>query len=194
MAVRVVSRFYPTYADAVQAVADLNAAGVPNRDISLIESEDDARLPPGVANDAAQPPAVTGATLGAGIGGGIGVLIGIGAIPLPWLKPVVALGWLPATLIGAAIGAVIGAMIGVVTRLGVTNRQAHSFAAGLRRGEHLVMVYVQEDQVAQTEAVMARIYTPTPMFEAPLARAPEMSLADERAAIYREEERIQRGG
>ena len=56
MALRMVSRFYVTYADAVQAVADLGAVGIPDADISLIESEDDARLPADVAKDAAQPP------------------------------------------------------------------------------------------------------------------------------------------
>ena len=192
MALRVVSRFYPTYAEAVQAVADLTIARVPNADISLIESEDDARLPPGVSADAAQAPAITGATIGAGIGGGLGVLVGVGAIAIPVLEPVAALGWLLSTLIGTVIGALLGAAVGAVTQLGVTNWQAHSFAQGLRRGDHLVMVRVEEHQVAETEAMMARTYAHVPPMEAPLPPQPELTLADERAAIFREEERIQR--
>ena len=130
MAARMVSRFFVTYPDAAQAVADLTAAGIPDVDISLIQSEEDARLPPDVAMDAAQAPAVTGAKLGAGIGGGIGVLFGVGAVSIPLFDPVVQLGWVLPTIICALLGAAAGAVFGVATRLGVTNQQAHS----LRRG------------------------------------------------------------
>jgi hypothetical protein len=192
MALRMVSRFYISYPDAVQAVADLVAAGIADADISLIESEDDARLPPDVAKDAAQPPAVTGATLGGGIGGGLGVLVGVGAISFPFLDPIADLGWLAPTLIGAVIGVVIGAGIGVVTKMGVVSRQAHSFAAGLQRGEHLVMVRVDEGRVAQIEAIMARTYAQAAPAAAP---APALTPPEQtREAIHREEERIQYSG
>jgi len=191
MALRMVSRFYISYADAGQAVADLVAAGIADADISLIESEDDARLPPDVAKDSAQPPAVTGATLGGGIGGGLGVLVGVGAISFPFLDPIADLGWLAPTLIGAVIGVVIGAGIGVVTKMGVVSRQAHSFAAGLQRGEHLVMVRVDESRVAQIEAIMARSYVQAAPAALPLA---PLSPEQTREAIHREEERIQYSG
>jgi hypothetical protein len=191
MALRMVSRFYVTYPDAVQTVADLTAAGVADADISLIESEDDARLPPDVAVDAAQPPAVTGATLGVGIGGGLGALVGVGAISAPFLDPLVAFGWLVPTLLGAVVGAGLGAVIGIVTKLGVTTRQSHSFAAGLQRGEHLVMVRVEESRVPLIEAVLARTHVPEPVVEAPLPTAPDLTLWETREVIYRDEERIQ---
>jgi hypothetical protein len=190
MALRMVSRFYITYADAVQAVADLVAAGVADADISLIESEDDARLPPDVAKDSAQSPAIAGATVGGGIGGGLGVLVGVGAISFPFLDPIAELGWLVPTTIGAVIGIAIGAGIGIVTKLGVVNRQAHSFAAGLQRGEHLVMVRVDESRVPQIEAIMARTHIPAPPVALPPAEPP-MSLDETREAIHRDEERIQ---
>jgi hypothetical protein len=193
MALRMVSRFYVTYVDAVRAMADLTAAGIPESDISLIESEDDARLPADVAKDAAQPPAVAGATLGAGIGGGIGVLVGIGAISFPFLDPIAALNWLVPTVIGAIIGAGIGALVGVVTKMGVRSGQAHSFAAGLQRGEHLVMVRVDESRVPQVEAVLARTVVVS-QAEAPVPPQPAMTLAETREAIHRDEARIQYSG
>jgi hypothetical protein len=190
MAVRMVSRFYRTYADAVQAVADLVAAGVADADISLIESEDDARLPPDVSKDAAQTPAVAGATLGGGIGGGLGALVGVGAISFPFLDPIAEWGWLVPTLIGAIIGGAIGAGIGAVTKMGVVNHQAHSFAAGLQRGEHLVMVRVDEVRVPQIEAILARTHMLTPPVALPPTEPPP-TLEQTREAIYRDEERIQ---
>ncbi len=48
------------------------------------------------------------------------------------------------TLTFAGIGAAVGAVLGAVTRLGVTNRKAHTIAEGLTRGQHLVVVRVDE--------------------------------------------------
>jgi len=190
MAVRMVSRFYVNYADAVQAVADLTAAGISDADISVIESEDDARLPKDVANDAAQPPASTGAKLGAGVGGGIGVLFGVGAVSIPLFDPIVHLGWLAPTLCGAVLGAGIGALVGMATKMGVTSRQAHSFAEGLQRGEHLVMVRADESRVVEVETILARTQ-PGTASEAPLPPQPVQSAEQAREAIIRDEQRIQ---
>lgn len=190
MAVRVVSRFYLTFPDAVQAVADLTVSGVREADISLIESEDDARLPPEVSADSAQSPAASGATLGGGIGGGLGVLIGVGAIDFPVLEPIASLGWLLPTIIGTVIGAAIGAALGIVTRFGIVNRQAHSFASGLQRGEHLVMVRVDETAVAKTEAILANTHRQAAV-EAPLPPHAVLTLDQTRDRTRQAEERIQ---
>lgn len=154
MAQRVVDHFYPTYAEAVQVVADLTAQGIPATDINLIDSKSDPRLPSEVVEDTAQNPAGTGATLGTAIGGCLGALVGVGAVTVPMLDPLVQAGWLVPTITGAGIGAIIGAIIGSVTRMGVTNRRAHSIAYGLTRGQHLVVVRVDEAYAAQVEAVL----------------------------------------
>ena len=156
MAQRVIDHFYPTYAEAVQVVADLTAQGVPAADINLIESESDPRLPAEVADDTAQNPAGTGASLGTAIGGCLGALVGVGAVTIPLLDPLVQAGWVVPTVTGAGIGAVIGAVVGAVTRAGVTNRKAHTIAAGLTRGQHLVVVRVDEAYAAQVEALLAQ--------------------------------------
>ena len=195
MAARMVSRFFVTYPDAAQAVADLTAAGIPAADISLIQSEEDARLPPDVALDAAQAPAVTGATLGAGIGGGIGVLFGVGAIAIPVFDPVVQFGWLAPTLIGALLGAGAGALFGIATRLGVTNQQAHAFAEGLQRGEYLVMVRADESRAGSIQQVMARTQArraaEAPALDAALPDGPDETPEDPTEAMGRTEARIQ---
>lgn len=183
MAVRMVSRFYLTYVGAVQAIADLAAAGAPQADISLIESEDDARLPPDVAADAAQSPASTGAKLGGGIGGGLGALVGVEAIAVPGLDPA-ALGWFAPILAGAGVGAALGAVVGVATRMGTTTPQAHSFAAGLRRGEFLVMVRARDGEAAKFEAILARAPESLP----PEAAQPPVD-GEQPPAIPRDEQR-----
>ncbi|MEJ1976043.1 MAG: DUF1269 domain-containing protein [Acetobacteraceae bacterium] len=178
MAQTTISHLYPFYDEAVQAVADLQAAGVPATDIDLIESEADARLPAAVAEDAAQPPAATGATIGAGIGGGLGALIGIGAISVSFLQPLAQTGWLVPTVIGAAIGAGIGALIGLVTKVGVTSQHAHSVAEGLQRGQCLVMVRLDESVAAQAEALLRRARA------VPLAAPPSGTVGGEAEAVW----------
>ena len=154
MAQRIIDHFYPTYADAVQVVADLTALGVPAADISVIDNESDPRLPTEVADDTAQNPAGTGATLGTVFGGCFGALLGVGAITIPILDPLVQAGWVVPTVTFAGVGAIIGAIVGAITRLGVTNRKAHTIAEGLTRGQHLVVVRIDEAHAAQVEAVL----------------------------------------
>jgi hypothetical protein len=197
MAQRTIDHFYRTYEEAVQVVADLTAMGVPAADISLIESESDPRLPSEVAEDAAQNPAGTGATMGAVVGGGIGVLDGVGAITIPYTEGLVQTGWVLPMLAFAGVGAIIGAVLGAVTRVGVTNRKAHVLASGLQRGQYLVVVQVDEAFAAQVEAVLnqprtvvpgpAPAYDMEPVYD---TRTP----AEEAAAIHREEREIQYKG
>ncbi len=124
--------------------------------MSLIESETDARLPQAVASDMAQSPALTGATMGAAIGAGLGALDGVGAITIPFTDPLVATGWVLPCVVFAIIGAIIGAVVGIVTRAGVSNKQGHTLASGLQKGEQLVMVRVSDANIAAAEAVFAR--------------------------------------
>lgn len=191
MAQRILDHFYPTYAEAVQVVADLTALGVPASDINVIDSESDARLPRDVADDTAQNPAGTGATLGAVIGGGIGALAGVGAITVSLLDPLVQAGWLVPTVTLAGVGAVTGAIVGAVTRLGVTNRKAHIIAAGLTRGKHLVVVRVEDAHAAKVDAVLrqprATSAAPEPAFD--MEPVDDTRSAGQVAADLRREER-----
>ena len=194
MPMRNVSRFYLAYDTAAQAVADLIAAGVPEGDISLIQSEDDRRLPPEIARDDAQPPALVGAKLGGGIGGGGGGLLGIGAVAIPGLEALAEAGWFLDLLVGAVVGALLGAVTGIVTGMGVSTRHAHRFAEGLQRGRPLVLVRTDDANAERIEAVLARnhpsiapgVSTPTPVTPA--------TVMEERAAIHRDQESIQHGG
>ncbi len=172
MAQHTLSHLYPTYALATEAMADLTALGIPDADISLIESEADARLPAGVSADMAQSPARTGATLGFGIGLGLGALIGVGAVSLPPLDLLASAGWLPPTALGAVIGGLLGAGVGKVSRMGVSDQRSHDFATGLQLGQHLLLVQVDDGLVAQAELVLAHPRQPAPLATAEDEPAP----------------------
>src|SRR5436190_1811747 len=125
-----ISRLYDDYAAAGQAVRDLEAAGLPSRDISLVASNADNwyrsdRTKPRVdkdhdGTDDRVEGAEAGAGIGAVLGGAAGVLAGLGLIAIPGIGPVVAAGWLVAAGAGAVAGGAAGGIIGALTQAGVS--------------------------------------------------------------------------
>ena len=81
----VITRLFDTYEHATEAVAGLEASGVPHKAISLIASNADNRHGGGTAPieeaepaDAVADSAGTGASVGTVLGGGAGLLAGLG--------------------------------------------------------------------------------------------------------------------
>lgn len=152
------------YNDAAQAIRDLEAAGVPHGDISVVannargdhvaSTDRAAHDPNAVADDAGK-----GAGVGAAIGGAGGLLAGLGLLAIPGLGPVVAAGWLASTAIGAlaggAVGAAAGGLVGALTHAGVPEEEAHAYAEGVRRGGTLVTARVSDDLAPAARAILA---------------------------------------
>lgn len=158
-----ISRLYDSYSDAKRAVGDLEAAGVPHSDISIVANNSDSwysndkkvdRDGDGV-DDRAEG-AGTGAGVGAGLGGAAGLLAGLGLLAIPGLGPVVAAGWLAATAVGAAAGAATGGVIGALTQAGVSKEDAEVYAEGVRRGGTLVSARVADADRARLDGLLNR--------------------------------------
>ncbi len=155
-----ISRLYNNYSDAAKAVSELEAAGVPHSDISIVANNSDDwysnktidKDRDGV-DDRAEG-AGKGAGLGATLGGTAGLLAGLGLLAIPGVGPVVAAGWLAATAAGAAAGAATGGVIGALTEAGVTNEDAETYAEGVRRGGTLVSARVPDGNKAKLESVL----------------------------------------
>lgn len=227
MATRVIARLYDSRDSAIQVVRDLEQAGIPHDDISLIAREGDVAAATGTAPAGTLAPAATdptatdlgapgigtpglgtpgfgapaygadiassaavpgltaadtaapayvpaheagtteaehhaasgagaGASIGTIIGGGLGLVAGIGALAIPGVGPVVAAGWLVATITGAGIGAAGGGIVGSLTGAGVSEEEAHVYTEGVRRGGTLVSVRVDEAQAERVSDVMRR--------------------------------------
>jgi hypothetical protein len=152
---RTVSALFDTYADAQAAVSNLEAAGIPSDDISIVANNSDGRYRDDT--DAAEG-AGTGAGLGAMIGGAGGLLAGLGLLAIPGVGPVVAAGWLAATAAGAATGAVVGGaaggIVGALTESGVPERDAHLYAEGVRRGGTLVTARVEDSRADTADSIL----------------------------------------
>ena len=157
-----ISRLYDSYSDAQRAVSDLESAGVPHSDISIVANNSDSwytdtkidRDRDGV-DDRAEG-AGAGAGVGAGLGGAAGLLAGLGLLAIPGLGPVVAAGWLAATAVGAAAGAATGGIIGALTQAGVSKEDADAYAEGVRRGGTLVSARAPDADRSRLEAILDR--------------------------------------
>ena len=155
-----ISRLYDRYADAERAVSQLEAAGIPQSDISIVANNSDEWYNSGKKDrdrdgvDDRADSAGKGAGIGAGIGGTAGLLAGLGLLAIPGLGPVVAAGWLAATAVGAAAGAATGGIIGALTEAGVSEEDAHTYAEGVRRGGTLVTARVPDADRTKFDAIL----------------------------------------
>jgi uncharacterized protein YqgC (DUF456 family) len=176
----VVTRLFDTYEHARQAVDELERTGISHDSISVVannqgEKYNDANQYGATSGTAygtdtvsgatpverteADTGAGTGATLGTILGGGAGLLAGLGMLAIPGVGPVVAAGWLIATLTGAGVGAASGGLLGGLVGAGVSEEDAHVYTEGVRRGGTLVTVRAEDADKARIEAVLTK-YSP----------------------------------
>jgi hypothetical protein len=137
-------RLYDHHTDAANAVRELQKAGVPERDISILSRDERVH---GAAH---------GAEIGAAVGGLAGLLTGLGLIAIPGIGPVVAAGWFATTLAGAAAGGWVGGALGALAEAGISGEEAHAIAEGLRRGGTLVTARVAEADRDRCAAILDR--------------------------------------
>ncbi|MEE7450320.1 hypothetical protein MRF4_22355 [Methylobacterium radiotolerans] len=160
MALRALTALFDDYDAAAGAVDRLEAAGIPHADISIIANRNEPAAPPRAPGTAVARPvdtadsAGTGATVGTVLGGGAGLLAGLGLLAIPGLGPVVAAGWLVATVTGAGVGAAAGGLIGGLTAAGLSADEAETYAEGLRRGGTLVTVRADESRAERVLAIL----------------------------------------
>ena len=140
------SKVYDSYAQAERVVRDLEAAGVPSGDISMVANK---YISDKYANVDEATPAATGAGVGAAVGGGAGLLAGLGLLAIPGLGPVVAAGWFASTALGIAAGSATGGIIGALVGAGTPEAHAHVYSEAVRRGGTLVTVRSDLPTVAE---------------------------------------------
>ncbi len=134
-----------TQVQAENIVSALQAAGIPNSDISVVLP--DTRGGETLAHEKhskAPEGAVTGAGTGGVLGGTLGLLAGVGALAIPGVGPFIAAGPLLAALSGAAIGAGVGGVTGSLIGLGIPEIEAKWYSGKLRDGNVLVSVHVSD--------------------------------------------------
>jgi hypothetical protein len=148
---------YDHLSDAHQTVQDLVDAGIDRAHISMIAGDREGRYATDLKHDSDTGDTIAGgAATGAVVGGLGGLLVGLGALAIPGIGPVIAAGPIVATLVGAGVGAAVGGLVGALVAAGVPEEQAGYYAEGVRRGSSLVTVGVPEGRVDEVMRLMER--------------------------------------
>jgi uncharacterized membrane protein len=152
MTERRITAFFDTYDEAARAVQRLEAARIPDFEISLVSNNfNDAytHLASQAFGQDGRAHPFAGATAAAGsvAGAGAGLLAGLGTVAIPGFGPVIAAGWIVSTLVGAGAGAAVGGLTGALADAGLSDEEARTYADGVRRGGALVTVKVDEAQM-----------------------------------------------
>ncbi|MFN3669829.1 MAG: hypothetical protein ACK4VY_11005 [Brevundimonas sp.] len=161
------TRLFDSHTQALDAVSDLEAAGVDSDRISLVSNNADDwhaghKHPHENLSDDSHGEVAEGigkgAATGGALGAGAGVLAGLGMLAIPGLGPVVAAGWLASTAVGAAVGAAAGGatggILGALKDAGHSDEDAHVYAEGVRRGGTLVSVKADEADATRLQAIL----------------------------------------
>jgi hypothetical protein len=135
-----------THSQAENIVQDLQNAGFPVSDISVLYPETGGRRDVGHVVATKAPEGIaTGATTGGVAGGVLGLLAGIGAVAIPGLGAFIAAGPLMAALSGAAAGAATGGIVGGLIGLGIPEVEARHYESRLKTGNYLVSVHTDDN-------------------------------------------------
>jgi uncharacterized protein (TIGR02271 family) len=92
--------------------------------------------------------AMKGAGTGAAVGGILGLVAGVASLAIPGIGPIIAAGPIASALAGVGIGAVAGGLIGALTRVGVSEEDAHYYTEGVKRGGTLITLHARDDRTA----------------------------------------------
>lgn len=150
--------------DAEAAIHELRDSGFPMDRISVVNKHADREGDiAGVdvqdrAGNKADEGAVTGAVTGGALGGIGGLLVGLGALAIPGIGPVMLAGAtataIATTLSGGAIGAATGGLLGALVGLGIPEERAKVYNDRLSRGDYLVFVDGTESEIQRAEAIL----------------------------------------
>jgi hypothetical protein len=153
---------------AQRAVSELVNNGFERDDISLLAPDASGEFSRELdiadpTNTSAAQGAGLGAGLGAALGGLGGLLVGLGALTIPGIGPVLAAGPLAAAMsglagagVGAIAGGVTGGLLGALIDMGIPEERAHYYAEGVRRGGTLIVVRTNDERTRDAVDIVNR--------------------------------------
>ncbi len=131
--------------EAEQVVYALKEARFSDNDISvLFPDKQGTRDFAHEKNTKAPEGAVAGSATGGVAGGTLGLLVGIGALAIPGLGPLIAAGPLLAALSGVAVGAAVGGLTGALIGMGIPELEAKQYEGKIKDGNILISVHTDD--------------------------------------------------
>jgi len=135
-----------THTQAERIVQDLQTAGFPASEISVLLPDTGGKHNIGPVKATKAPEgATTGVVAGGVTCGVLGLLAGIGALAIPGVGPLIAAGPIMAALSGAAVGGATGGLVGGLVGLGIPEIEAKRYDEKLRSGHYLIAVHAPND-------------------------------------------------
>jgi hypothetical protein len=143
---------YTSRSGVENTVSALKDAGFANTDVSILfpESLGTSELATEKSSKAPEG-AAAGAGSGLLLGGALGWFIGVGALAIPGVGPLIAAGPILAALAGAGIGSAVGGVAGAVVGMGIPEYEAKKYEARVSGGNILLSVHCES--TAQRERV-----------------------------------------
>jgi uncharacterized protein (TIGR02271 family) len=155
---------FPSRSAAEQALHELRDSGFPMDRVSVVaqDSKKNETIAGADMSDRADNKADDGAKAGAlgggALGGLTGLLVGIGALAIPGIGPIMLAGAaataLATTLAGGAIGAVAGSLLGGLVGMGIPEERARVYSDRVSAGEYLVIVDGTDAEISRAEAIL----------------------------------------
>ena len=154
------SAVFDNHAQAERAVIDLRAAGIDDSAISMVAQHDGTNT----TTDGSGAQTATDVVGKTAAGAGIGTLLGIAALAIPGVGPLVAAGAIAAVAIpgaaitGAAIGAAAGGLASVFADYGVSREDADYYETHVNQGGVFLSVDSRNAMVDATDvdAILSR--------------------------------------
>ena len=133
------------YNDRTQVDSGVHAlltAGFRNEDISVLFPDNEGTKDFGLEKSTKAPEAAT-AGVGAGgtLGGALGLLVGLGALAIPGLGPLIAAGPIVSALAGMGAGGAVGGFVGALVGMGIPEYEAKRYDGRVRKGGILLSVH-----------------------------------------------------
>jgi hypothetical protein len=141
---RSVFGIFSSATETEQAVNALIADGFPSQDVSVLMPDQNSTRDFALHKDTKAPEGTTaGVTTGGVVGGALGVLVGLGALAVPGLGPLLAAGPIVAGLAGLGAGGAVGGFIGALVGMGIPEFEARRYEGRVRDGGVLLSVHCE---------------------------------------------------
>jgi uncharacterized membrane protein len=156
MTITIVSAVFDNRMDAERAVSQLRNAGIQDSSISVIAQQDGEKA---VTTDGSGEEVAKDVVGTAAVGAGVGTLLGIAALAIPGVGPLVAAGAIAgsaipgAALTGAAIGAAAGGLTGLLKDHGVDSDDAEYYEGRINEGGVFVSVKAEDGGITNNAAL-----------------------------------------
>ncbi len=172
-----------THDEAESLVRSLKQVGFGSNDLSvLFPNNEGTRDFAHEKNTKAPEGGVVGAGAGGVAGGTLGLLVGIGALAIPGLGPLIAAGPLLAALSGAAVGAAAGGLAGSLVGLGIPEIEAKAYEGKIKDGNILVSVHTEDGKAVDRAKEVFEIHNASDVGATAEASVPKPSAPRPRAS------------